>query len=158
MTELPPSNTRRWVARRKAAVVAAVSSGVITIEEACHRYHVSEEEFFAWRRAFENFGIRGLPCGREASGQVALFRRRRVVARAVELCSYAAQRPDAYQERIAIVVDGFGRQVEESERLLIGQAELNPTLSSRASEGMDCLEFVLDESEIGARLIGLAQR
>jgi len=53
MTELPPSNTRRWVARRKAAVVAAVSSGMITIEEACRRYHMSEEEFSTWRRAFE---------------------------------------------------------------------------------------------------------
>ena len=63
MTELPPPNTRRWVARHKAAVVAAVSSGMITIEEACRRYHMSEEEFFAWRRAFENFGIRGLRAG-----------------------------------------------------------------------------------------------
>ena len=63
MTELPPANTRRWVARHKAAVVAAVSNGVITIEEACRRYHMSEEEFFAWRRAFENFGIRGLRAG-----------------------------------------------------------------------------------------------
>ena len=49
----------------------------------------------------------------------------------MELCSYAAQRPDAYQERIAIVVDGFGRQVEESERLLIGHAGLNPTAQHR---------------------------
>jgi len=39
MTELPPTNTLRWVARRKAAVVAAVSSGMLTIEEACRRYH-----------------------------------------------------------------------------------------------------------------------
>jgi transposase-like protein len=60
MIELPPLNTWRWVARRKAAVVAAVSSGMITIEEACRRYQMSEEEFFAWRRAFENYGLRGL--------------------------------------------------------------------------------------------------
>ena len=53
MTELPPANTRRWVARRKAAVVAAVSSGMLTIEEACRRYQISEEEFYAWQRAFE---------------------------------------------------------------------------------------------------------
>jgi transposase-like protein len=52
------------VSRRKAAVVAAVFSGMITVEEACRRYHMSEEEFFAWRRAFENFGIRGLRAGR----------------------------------------------------------------------------------------------
>jgi transposase-like protein len=52
------------VSRRKAAVVAAVSSGMITIEEARRRYHMSEEEFFAWRRAYEKFGIRGLRAGR----------------------------------------------------------------------------------------------
>ena len=62
MTKLPPSTTR-WVASRKVAVVAAVSNGMVTLEEACHRYQMSEEEFFAWRRAFENFGIRGLHVG-----------------------------------------------------------------------------------------------
>ena len=46
MIGLPPPNTKRWVARRKAAVVEAVSSGVITLEEACRRYQLSEEEFF----------------------------------------------------------------------------------------------------------------
>jgi transposase len=60
MTELPPPNTRRWVARRKAAVVAAVANGMITIEEACRRYRMSEEKFLAWQRAFENSGIPGL--------------------------------------------------------------------------------------------------
>ena len=34
MGQLPPPNTRRWVVRRKAAVVAAVQSGKITLEEA----------------------------------------------------------------------------------------------------------------------------
>jgi len=58
--ELPPQDTRRWVARRKAAVVAAVSNGLITLEEVCRRYQMSEEEFFAWRRAFEKHGILGL--------------------------------------------------------------------------------------------------
>ena len=60
MAELPSPNTGRWVARRKAAVVAAVSSGMITIEEACCRYQMSEEEFLAWQHAFENGGIAGL--------------------------------------------------------------------------------------------------
>jgi transposase-like protein len=57
---LPPPNTKRWVVRRKAAVVVAVLSGVITVEEACRRYQLSEEEFLAWRRAFEADGLRGL--------------------------------------------------------------------------------------------------
>jgi len=60
MTVLPSPNTKRWVARRNAAVVAAVSSGTITLEEACRRYQMSEEEFFAWQRAFETFGLLGL--------------------------------------------------------------------------------------------------
>ena len=63
VTGLPPKNPRRWVASRKAAVVAAVSGGMITIEEACRRYHMSEEEFVAWQRAFENRGILGLRAG-----------------------------------------------------------------------------------------------
>jgi len=48
------------VARRKAAVVAAVSGGVISLEEAFRRYQMSEEEFIAWQRAFEIYGIKGL--------------------------------------------------------------------------------------------------
>ena len=60
MTELPPANTRRWLARRKAAVVAAVSSGTLTTEAACRRYHMLEEELLAWQRAFDRYGIDGL--------------------------------------------------------------------------------------------------
>jgi len=58
--ELPPPDTRRWVVRRKAAVVAAVRAGMITVEEACRRYQLSEEEFLAWQRAFEAYGLPGL--------------------------------------------------------------------------------------------------
>ena len=46
--------------RRKAAVVAAVSAGIITVEEACRCYQLSVEEFVAWQQAFEAFGLRGL--------------------------------------------------------------------------------------------------
>jgi transposase-like protein len=60
MTSLPPPDTRRWVVRRKAAVVAAVQSGKITLEEACRRYNLSQEEFRAWQRAFEAHGLPGL--------------------------------------------------------------------------------------------------
>ena len=60
MADLPAPNTSRWVARRKAAVLAALSSGAITIEEACRRYALSEEELLGWQRAFEAHGISGL--------------------------------------------------------------------------------------------------
>jgi hypothetical protein len=58
--ELPPSDTKRWIARRKAAVVSAVSSGAIGREEARRRYQLSEEEFLTWERAIQSYGIPGL--------------------------------------------------------------------------------------------------
>ena len=60
MGDLPPADTRRWVVRRKAAVVAAVQGGKITLEEACRRYQLTEEEFLAWQRAYESHGLPGL--------------------------------------------------------------------------------------------------
>ena len=60
MGDLPPPNTTRWVIRRKAAVVTAVRSGRITMEEALRRYQLSEEEFLSWQRAFETHGLTGL--------------------------------------------------------------------------------------------------
>ena len=60
MGDLPPPNTKRWVVSRKAAVVAAVRSGKITMEEALRRYQLTEEEFLSWQRAFETHGLAGL--------------------------------------------------------------------------------------------------
>jgi Protein of unknown function (DUF1153) len=60
MDDLPPPNTKRWVIRRKAAVVTAVRSGRITMEEALRRYQITEEEFLSWQRAFETHGLAGL--------------------------------------------------------------------------------------------------
>lgn len=57
---LPHPNTKRWVVRRKAAVVTAVRSGAITMEEACGVYQLSQEEFISWERAFESYGLAGL--------------------------------------------------------------------------------------------------
>jgi transposase-like protein len=58
--DLPPPNTKRWVVRRKAAVVAAVCVGRITMEQALRRYQLTEEEFLSWQRAFEAHGLSGL--------------------------------------------------------------------------------------------------
>ena len=58
--DLPPPNTRRWVVRRKAAVVTAVRAGRITLEEALQRYQLTEEEYRSWERAFEQHGLPGL--------------------------------------------------------------------------------------------------
>ena len=60
LESLPPPDTKRWVVRRKAAVVAAVRGGGITMEEACRYYQLSEEEFLSWERALERHGLAGL--------------------------------------------------------------------------------------------------
>lgn len=58
--DLPPPNTKRWVIRRKAQVVVAVRSGVITLDEACQRYNLSIDEFLSWQRLIDRHGIGGL--------------------------------------------------------------------------------------------------
>ena len=58
--DLPEPRTKRWVPRRKAQVVAAVSSGAITLDEACRRYELTIEEFLTWQRAIDRFGLAGL--------------------------------------------------------------------------------------------------
>jgi hypothetical protein len=58
--DLPPPNTRRWVIRRKAEVVAAVRGGLLTVDEALTRYELTQEEFESWRGAFNRHGMAGL--------------------------------------------------------------------------------------------------
>jgi len=60
MSDLPPTDTTRWVPRRKADVVAGVRCGLITLEEACRMYQLSIDEFRSWERLLERHGVRGL--------------------------------------------------------------------------------------------------
>lgn len=60
LADLPHPETKRWVIRRKAAVVAAVRRGVLSLEEACARYRLSVEEFTSWQRLIERHGMAGL--------------------------------------------------------------------------------------------------
>jgi hypothetical protein len=60
LADLPPPNTKRWVIRRKAEVVAAVRGGLLSLDEACRRYTLTVEEFLAWQRAIDRFGLPGL--------------------------------------------------------------------------------------------------
>lgn len=59
-SNLPPPETRRWVARRKAQVVAAVRAGHLTQDVACERYGISAEEFASWERAIDQHGLGAL--------------------------------------------------------------------------------------------------
>jgi hypothetical protein len=57
---LPPADTKRWSPSRKAAVIAATRNGLISREEVCARYMMSDEELVAWERAFDQNGVPGL--------------------------------------------------------------------------------------------------
>ncbi|MDB5661716.1 MAG: hypothetical protein JWM38_2472 [Sphingomonas bacterium] len=57
---LPPRTTTRWVARRKAQVVAAVKGGLLSLDEVCDRYSLTIEEFASWQRALDKVGLPGL--------------------------------------------------------------------------------------------------
>lgn len=54
--DLPPGNTRRWVASRKAAVVRGVLSGLISEQDAQDLYALSKEELAEWIRAVSTHG------------------------------------------------------------------------------------------------------
>jgi hypothetical protein len=58
--DLPAPDTNRWIARRKAEVVAAVNGGMLTMQDACERYQLSLEEFSSWQRSALRGGIPGL--------------------------------------------------------------------------------------------------
>lgn len=59
-SDLPPKDTSRWVARRKARVVMAVVGGLITAKEACKMYDLSEDELQSWCQAVRKHGTAAL--------------------------------------------------------------------------------------------------
>ncbi|WP_051881601.1 DUF1153 domain-containing protein [Parvularcula oceani] len=60
IADLPPRTTKRWVIRRKAEVVAAVRGGLLSLESACDRYSLTEEEYMSWEKAIDRHGMQGL--------------------------------------------------------------------------------------------------
>jgi len=58
--DLPPPDTLRWVASRKAAVVKAVAAKLITAEQALKLYNLSQEELDSWCVAASKYGENGL--------------------------------------------------------------------------------------------------
>jgi len=60
LADLPAPGISRWVTRRKAEVVAAVSGGLLTVTAACDRYNLSEEEFSGWQKLYSKHGAKGL--------------------------------------------------------------------------------------------------
>jgi Protein of unknown function (DUF1153) len=55
-----PRPSQRWTIRRKAAVIQAVRGGWVPIEEVCELYDISVDEFLAWERDLDRYGVHGL--------------------------------------------------------------------------------------------------
>ncbi|MFY9643521.1 MAG: DUF1153 domain-containing protein [Rhodomicrobium sp.] len=58
--DLPPPDTKRWVIRRKAEVVAAVRGGLLSLEDACNRYKLTIDELLSCQRLADRHGLLGL--------------------------------------------------------------------------------------------------
>ncbi len=57
---LPPADTVRWVSRRKAQVVCAVRGDLISRQEACDRYGISDDELSTWEKLLDDHGPKAL--------------------------------------------------------------------------------------------------
>jgi hypothetical protein len=55
-----PTPGQRWTVRRKATVIHAVRGGWVPIEEVCELYNISVDEFLAWERDVDRYGVPGL--------------------------------------------------------------------------------------------------
>jgi hypothetical protein len=55
-----PRAGERWTVKRKAAVVEAVRGGWVPIDQACMLYNISIDEFVAWERDLDRYGVPGL--------------------------------------------------------------------------------------------------
>ena len=54
--DLPPPTAKRWVASRKAVVVKAVRFGLVSLEEACSLYDLTQDEYCSWQTAVGRYG------------------------------------------------------------------------------------------------------
>jgi hypothetical protein len=60
IADLPEPDTKRWVIRRKAEVIAAVRGGLLSLEDAASRYKLSVEELLYWQTSIDQHGLAGL--------------------------------------------------------------------------------------------------
>src|SRR4051812_33983030 len=60
LADLPRPDAQRWVASRKAIVVAAVWGGLLSMSDPCARYRLTTEEFLSWQMQVDRNGLQGL--------------------------------------------------------------------------------------------------
>ena len=62
LQDLPPTDTVRWVIRRKAELVAAIRGGLLSLEEDSELYLLSKEVLESWSNSLSRHGLPGLRC------------------------------------------------------------------------------------------------
>ncbi len=72
---LPPPDTVRWNARRKAELLLAIRAELISLREAVALYKLSAEEIAGWLSLFERHGLDGLKTTRAQTYRPAKSRR-----------------------------------------------------------------------------------
>ena len=60
LADLPSPETKRWVIRRKAEVVAGVHGGLLSLDQACRRYQLFITEYWLWKKLLKDHGFAGL--------------------------------------------------------------------------------------------------
>ena len=55
-----PRRSQRWTMQRKATLIRAVRGGYVSIDEICKTYNISVDEFLAWERDIDRYGVHGL--------------------------------------------------------------------------------------------------
>lgn len=68
---LPDPEHKRWVPRDKQQVVLAVTSGWLSLRQACQRYCLSVDEFLDWRRRYARRAARKSAGRGTASGRAS---------------------------------------------------------------------------------------
>ena len=64
LSDLPDRNVKRWVVRHKRNVANAVLFQLLSFEDACSRYDLSEEELLSWLKMIKYHGVEALKATR----------------------------------------------------------------------------------------------
>ena len=59
-SDLPDPNVTRWVVRHKRNVANAVLFQLMSFDEACYRYDLSQEELLSWLKMIKYHGVDAL--------------------------------------------------------------------------------------------------
>jgi hypothetical protein len=103
LRHLPMPDARHWLPRHKAAVVAAVRSRALSLEEASKRYKLTEEEFLSWKEAIDRNGLMGLHASQRE--------RRRAPRQAISEPSIAALSSDTQVDCVITNISDVGARL-----------------------------------------------